>query len=51
MRLETRKCLADIQRAAELVQGFTFGNTLANYEQDILLRSAVERQFRSLARQ
>lgn len=45
MRLETRKYLADILRAANLVQSFTDSKALADYEEDILLRSAVERQF------
>ena len=45
MRLETRKYLSDIQRAAGLVRRFTSGKSLAGYQQDDLLRSAVERQF------
>lgn len=45
MKLETRKYLYDIQRAAGLVREFTDGKTLADYEADTMLRSAVERQF------
>jgi uncharacterized protein with HEPN domain len=45
MRREAKKYLYDIQQAAELVAGFTAGKTLADYEGDPMLRSAVERQF------
>ncbi len=45
MRLEARKYLFDIQRAAALVREFTGGKTFADYEADAMLRSAVERQF------
>lgn len=45
MRLEARKYLYDIQRAAHQLAEFTSGKTFANYEGDALLRSAVERQF------
>ncbi len=45
MRLEARKYLFDIERAAGLVAQFTAGTEFADYEQDDMLRSAVERQF------
>ena len=45
MRLEVRKYLYDIHRAAILLITFTDGKTLADYMNDIMLRSAVERQF------
>ena len=45
MRLEARKYLFDIERAAGLVAEFTAGKGFADYERDDMLRSAVERQF------
>ena len=45
MRLEVRKYLYDIQRAADLLTEFTTGKTFADYERDAMLRAAVERQF------
>ena len=45
MRLEARKYLYDIQRAADLLTEFTTGKTFADYERDAMLRAAVERQF------
>ena len=45
MKLEARKYVYDIQRAAGLLREFTDGKTLADYERDAMLRSAVERQF------
>lgn len=45
MKLEARKYLYDIQRAASLVRTFTDGKTLPDYVNDAMLRSAVERQF------
>ncbi len=45
MRLESKKYLFDMQRAAALLAEFTHGKTFADYESDVMLRSAVERQF------
>ena len=45
MKLEARKYLYDIQHAAGLLREFTSAKTLADYEGDAMLRSAVERQF------
>lgn len=44
MRLETKKYLLDIQQAALLASGFVAGRTFADYEENAMLRSAVERQ-------
>ena len=45
MRLEAQKYLYDIQRSANRLREFTNGKTFADYEDDAMLRSAVERQF------
>ena len=45
MRLEVKKYLYDIQRAANLLTEFTHGKTFADYERDAMLRAAVEREF------
>lgn len=45
MLLEARKLLYDVQQAAELIQRFTQGLSLAAYSADPMIRSAVERQF------
>ena len=42
MRLEARKYLYDIQRAAALLTEFTVGKTFADYARDAMLRAAVE---------
>ena len=45
MRPESRKYLWDALQAADRIVRFTSGKSLAAYESDKLLRSAVERQF------
>ncbi len=45
MRLEARKYVYDIFRAAELLIQFSAGKSLQDYSRDPMLRSAVERQF------
>jgi uncharacterized protein with HEPN domain len=45
MQLEARKYLFDIKQAADLIAAFSGGKSLADYEQDVMLRSAIERQF------
>ena len=45
MRLESRKYLHDMQRAAEVLRGFTAGRSFDQYRNDAMLRAAVERQF------
>ena len=45
MRAEARKYLEDARQACELLLEFTAGKSMADYEDDPMLRSAVERQF------
>jgi uncharacterized protein with HEPN domain len=45
MQLEARKYLFDIQEAAGLVSQFTAGKELADYQNEPMLRLAVERAF------
>lgn len=44
MQLEALKLLWDIQQAGKAVQSFLNGKTLEDYEKELILRSAVERQ-------
>lgn len=44
MRLESKKYLYDIARAASLAAEFIAGKTYSDYLGDVMLRSAVERQ-------
>jgi len=45
MRLESKKHLEDIRRAAALLGEFNHGRSFEDYTADAMLRSAVERQF------
>ena len=45
MRLETKKYLYDMQRAAALLRESTSNKTFADYERDAMLRAAGEREF------
>ena len=45
MKLEARKYLHDIERAATLIEEFVAGKGASDYAGDAMLRSAVERQF------
>ena len=45
MQVEAKKYLYDIQQAALNVTHFTAGKSFDEYEQDVMLRAAVERQF------
>ena len=45
MEVEVKKYLYDIQQAVQRVTKFTAGKTFDDYEQDAMLRAAVERQF------
>ena len=45
MRLETKKYLYDILQAAKILNQFSSGKSLSDYQADPLLRSATERQF------
>jgi len=46
MPIEARKYLFDIQQAIELIEGFCSGKSFPDYQQNPMLRSAVERQYR-----
>lgn len=45
MPRELRAYLWDIVRSARLIEEFTAGRDFSDYEADVFLRSAVERQF------
>lgn len=45
MKLETKKLIYDLDQAIDLIINFTEGKRLVDYQDDVLLRSAVERQF------
>ncbi len=48
MKIEISKYLLDAQNACRAITSFTSGKTLKEYSSDLLLRSAVERQFEIL---
>ena len=45
MNPEARPCAQDVLRAANLIQSFIVDKTFDDFSADIVLRSAVERQF------
>jgi uncharacterized protein with HEPN domain len=45
MELEVKKLIYDLDQAIDFIINFTSGKRLADYQGDVLLRSAVERQF------
>ena len=45
MELEVKKLVYDLDQAIDLIINFTAGKGWADYQGDVLLRSAVERQF------
>lgn len=45
MRVEAKKYLHDISQAADSITRFVSVSSLADFENDAMLRSAVERQF------
>jgi len=48
MRIESKKYLYDIARAAKLASEFIEGKTFADYSANVMLRSAVERQLETV---
>ena len=48
MRPESKKYLYDMLRACETLAQFVEGKQFADYDSDLLLRSAVERQLRNV---
>ncbi len=45
MKLETKKFLYDIHRAALLIREFTLDRKFTDYTRDSMMRAAVEREF------
>jgi uncharacterized protein with HEPN domain len=45
LQRERRSFLWDVRESADAIAGFLVGRTLADYSCDLMLRSAVERQF------
>jgi uncharacterized protein with HEPN domain len=44
MQPEAQKYLYDVLKACEAILGFTLGKSFEDYDNDLMLRSAVERQ-------
>jgi len=45
MDAETKAALYDVKEACQIIADFIEGSTLANYSANLMLKSAVERQF------
>ena len=45
MQSDARQFLYDVANGAEAIRGFTHGRTLRDYGDDLMLRSACDRQF------
>ena len=45
MQREAKKYLYDMQQAARLIQEFTEGKTFDDYQSNVMMRAAVEREF------
>lgn len=45
MKLQTKKRLLDALTACQTIENFAAGSTFGDYEKNLMLRSAVERQF------
>lgn len=44
MRRDPKRYLYDIEQAINAIREFTSGKTLSDYQSELMLRSAVERQ-------
>ena len=45
MQREAKKYLYDIQQATRLIREFTDGKTFTDYQSNVMMRAAVEREF------
>ncbi len=50
MQIESKACLEDIRCASELIFEFVDGKDFNCYTEDIMLKSAIERQFEIVSR-
>lgn len=50
MQSDARQLLYDIATATQAIRGFTHGRTRRDYENDLMLRSACERQLEMLGK-